>query len=82
MPVHVAAPGLTLSWWHACVQSPVWLNGEYIKALAASASAKPSSEPLGTTIANFYMTDAISRASQTMAKCVQSRAAAQVAGKI
>lgn len=37
---------------------------------------------MGTTIANFYMTDAISRASQTMAKCVQARAAAQVAGQI
>ncbi len=53
----------------------VWMNGEYMKALGsgAAAAAAGSSAPLATPIANFFMTDAISRASQTMAKCVQAR---------
>lgn len=42
---------------------------------ALASSAAPSSEPLASPIANFYMTDAISRASQTMAKCVLARQA-------
>jgi NADH dehydrogenase (ubiquinone) Fe-S protein 1 len=62
------------------VEAPVWLNGQYIKALqslrGAGSSSKgggSSSDVLRTTIDNFFMTDAISRASQTMAKCVQAR---------
>lgn len=59
----------------ASVEAPVWLNGQYIKAMeaAASSSSKAGSGVLKTTIDNFFMTDAISRASQTMAKCVQAR---------
>lgn len=67
----------------AAVQAPVWLNGEYIKAVSeAAAKAPPSSAPLASPITNFYMTDAISRASQVMAKCVKARAAAQAAGQL
>ena len=36
---------------------------------AFGAEGQPSSEPLVSTIDNFYMTDPISRASQTMAEC-------------
>jgi NADH dehydrogenase/NADH:ubiquinone oxidoreductase subunit G len=59
------------------VQGSIWMNGEYIKAMGADkagATAVPSTGPLASPISNFFMTDAISRASQTMAKCVQARA--------
>lgn len=55
------------------VEAPVWMNGQYVKAMAGSSSGKPAGGVLKTTIDNFFMTDAISRASQTMAKCVQAR---------
>jgi NADH dehydrogenase (ubiquinone) Fe-S protein 1 len=55
------------------VEAPVWLNGQYVKALAAQAAAAPADGVLKSPIDNFFMTDAISRASQTMAKCVQAR---------
>jgi NADH dehydrogenase (ubiquinone) Fe-S protein 1 len=55
------------------VEAPVWLNGQYVKALAARAAAAPAAGVLKSPIDNFFMTDAISRASQTMAKCVQAR---------
>ncbi|KAL6761957.1 NADH:ubiquinone oxidoreductase 76 kDa subunit [Haematococcus lacustris] len=61
------------------LQRPVWLNGEVVKgleALAAQQKLQPSLA-LKTPIENFYMTDAISRASATMAKCVQARAASK-----
>lgn len=61
----------------------MWLNGEYIKGMSEIA-AKQKLEVgsmLRTTVDNFFMTDAISRASSTMAKCVQARQAAQAAGK-
>mgnify|MGYP001806903657 CR=1 FL=1 len=53
----------------------MWLNGEYVKGVEALAKAAPlqPSAPLTSTISNFYMTDAISRASRTMAKCIQAR---------
>jgi len=38
---------------------------------AATQTAKPSSAPLVSAVTNFYMTDAVSRASTTMAKCTQ-----------
>lgn len=50
------------------------MNGEYKKALGAGVAG---SGMLSSPIENFYMTDAISRASQTMAKCVQARQAQQ-----
>jgi len=59
------------------VQRPVWLNGEYIKAITAAADKTAlQAASLRTSIDNFFMTDAISRASPVMAKCVQARAAA------
>ena len=55
-------------------QGAVWMNGEYIKALqSSSAPAVAANEPLASPITNFFMTDAVSRASQTMAKCVIAR---------
>jgi len=41
---------------------------EYVPPSAPSVT----SAALGTSVANFYMTDAVSRASATMAKCVQA----------
>ncbi|PNH05388.1 hypothetical protein TSOC_008357 [Tetrabaena socialis] len=63
---------------HIANTTPVWLNGEYIKGVEQLAKEAPlqASTPLTSTIDNFYMTDAISRASRTMAKCVQARQAA------
>lgn len=64
------------------VEAPVWLNGQYVKAMAAVAGGKlgaPKPEPLRSSIDNFFMTDAISRASQTMAKCVLARQQGQPA---
>ena len=56
------------------VQGAVWMNGEYMKALqAAPGKTAASPAPLATPVENFFMTDAISRASVTMAKCVQAR---------
>jgi NADH dehydrogenase (ubiquinone) Fe-S protein 1 len=55
----------------AVVEAPVWMNGQYVKALGSS--SKAAGGVLKSTIDNFFMTDAISRASQTMAKCVQAR---------
>lgn len=43
---------------------------------AASKAGAPLKEPFSSSIANFYMTDTISRSSQTMARCVQARQAA------
>jgi NADH-quinone oxidoreductase subunit G len=40
---------------------------------AAPAPGAVSAAPLVSPIDNFFMTDAISRASATMAKCVQAR---------
>lgn len=40
-----------------------------MKALSGAKASKGSSEPFKKVIDNFYMTDAISRASTTMAKC-------------
>jgi NADH dehydrogenase (ubiquinone) Fe-S protein 1 len=35
-------------------------------------ASKPSSAPLKSIVTNFYMSDPVSRASPTMAKCVQT----------
>ncbi len=53
------------------VQPATWLNGQVWKA--APPPGAPAPAPLTSAISNFYMTDAISRASATMAKCVQAR---------
>lgn len=55
-------------------QPATWMNGEYVKALAALGGKKElARDVLQTPVANFFMTDAISRASPVMAKCVQAR---------
>ncbi|KAG2495676.1 hypothetical protein HYH03_006276 [Edaphochlamys debaryana] len=60
------------------VQTPVWLNGEYVKGVEQLAKQAPlQNTPLQSSIDNFYMTDAISRASRTMAKCIQARQQAE-----
>ena len=35
-------------------------------------SSKPSTAPLKSIVTNFYMSDPVSRASPTMAKCVET----------
>ena len=60
------------------VEAPVWLNGQYIKAIEAKAGKVAAAAGiLKSPIENFFMTDAISRASQTMARCVQARQSQQ-----
>lgn len=54
------------------VQPSLWLNGEYVAANLLNAD-KRDSKPLKSPILNFFMTDVISRTSQTMAKCVKVR---------
>jgi NADH dehydrogenase (ubiquinone) Fe-S protein 1 len=46
-----------------------WLNGEYSKTLGGKVGA----EPLTTSVKLHYMSDAISRASPTMARVVRAR---------
>lgn len=48
----------------------------------ASRGATPQPSVLRSTIENFYQTDAISRASQVMAKCVQERQRADAQGVV
>ena len=61
------------------LEPPVWLDGQVGRALDAAASgsgsggAAPAAGPLRSTVSNFFWTDAISRNSPTMAKCVQAR---------
>lgn len=54
------------------VEPAIWLNGA---TYAHVKSAKiDTTEPLASSVTNFYMTDAISRASATMAKCTKAKA--------
>eukprot|EP00884_Botryococcus_braunii_P000409 jgi/Botrbrau1/10369/Bobra.146_2s0008.1 len=56
------------------LEKPLWLNGEYMKALEVKAGkSKPQATPFQSSISNFYQTDVISRTSVVMAKCVQAR---------
>lgn len=56
------------------IEPPIWLNGEYVKALENRLKgAKFDSEPFISSIEQFYQTDVISRASKTMARCVKAR---------
>jgi NADH dehydrogenase (ubiquinone) Fe-S protein 1 len=56
------------------IQPALWLNGEYFKAFAERAKkVAVSNEALATSVTNFYQTDAISRASKTMARCVKAQ---------
>jgi len=56
------------------VEPPLWLNGEYFKAFAERAKRVPVADaPLATAVEQFYQTDAVSRASKTMARCIKAR---------
>jgi len=60
----------------ASPEPPMWLNGAFFSAHAATkGGAAPAKEDgtLRTNIDNFYMTDVISRASLTMAKATQAK---------
>ena len=61
------------------VSAPLWLGGAVAAkaGLGEGGAALNASAPLASPVGNFFMTDAISRASQTMAKCVLARQAAQ-----
>lgn len=54
------------------IEHPLWLNGDYFAASPPSANVKPDAGAFESSISNFFMTDVISRTSQTMAKCVQA----------
>lgn len=58
------------------VERPLPLTGELMKGLSAVIAEQKivPDAPLKPAISTFYMTDVISRASQTMAKCLQVRA--------
>lgn len=49
------------------VQPSVWLNGDTYAH--RTASTKTDAAPLASSVANFFQTDSISRASVTMARC-------------
>eukprot|EP00873_Tetraselmis_striata_P028269 jgi/Tetstr1/448533/TSEL_035796.t1 len=55
------------------VEPAMYLNGLYYQALAERTSVKVANTPLTSSIANFYMTDVVSRNSPTMAHCVKAR---------
>ena len=59
------------------VEPALWLNGATYAHVTAKSAKVDDATPLGSSIANFYMTDAISRASATMAKCTKAKAAGQ-----
>ena len=62
---------------NASVEAPSWLNGEYRKGVAelvkAAKAGGAQAAALQSPVDNFFMTDVVSRASQTMAKCVLAR---------
>jgi len=57
------------------VEPALWLNGATYAHVPAKASKVDDAVPLASSVANFYMTDAITRASATMAKCTKAKAA-------
>ena len=56
------------------VEPALWLNGATYAHVGAKAKVDDTAS-LASSVANFYMTDAISRASATMAKCTKAKAA-------
>lgn len=52
------------------VEPSTWLNGSTYAHIPAGTT---SDAPFTSSVANFYMTDAISRASVTMAKCTSTK---------
>ena len=58
------------------VEPALWLNGAtYAHVSKQDAKGVDDATPLASSVANFYMTDAISRASATMAKATKAKAA-------
>ena len=57
------------------VEPALWLNGATYAHVPAKAAKADDATPLGSSVSNFYMTDAISRASATMAKATKAKAA-------
>ncbi|KFM23437.1 NADH dehydrogenase [ubiquinone] iron-sulfur protein 1, mitochondrial [Auxenochlorella protothecoides] len=53
------------------LEPPLWLGADALGV--GGAAGKPAADPLATRVTNFYQTDAISRASKTMARCVRAR---------
>ena len=51
------------------------LDASQAYADRATQESKQTSEPFASSISNFYQTDAISRSSQTMARCVVAKRA-------
>mmetsp|Transcript_41727 Transcript_41727/g.102782 ORF Transcript_41727/g.102782 Transcript_41727/m.102782 type:complete len:718 (-) Transcript_41727:199-2352(-) len=56
------------------VEPALWLNGATYAHITAKSAKVDDSVPLGSSVKNFYMTDAIGRASATMAKCTKAKA--------
>merc|ERR1719375_554725 len=54
-------------------EAGLWLNGEYVAAALAGRDASPQPGALQSPIESYWMTDAVSRASLTMAKCIEAR---------
>jgi NADH dehydrogenase (ubiquinone) Fe-S protein 1 len=63
------------------VEPSLWLNGATYAHVDGGdekdATTVQDAVPLGSSVVNFYMTDAISRASATMAKATKAKAAEQ-----
>lgn len=57
------------------VEPALWLNGATYAHVPAKSAKADDAVKLGSSVTNFYMTDAISRASATMAKATKARAA-------
>lgn len=56
------------------VEPALWLNGATYAHVPAKSAKVDDAIPLASSVSNFYMTDAITRASATMAKCTKARA--------
>ena len=56
------------------VEPALWLNGATYAHVPAKAAKADDATPMGSSVSNFYMTDAISRASATMAKATKAKA--------
>lgn len=73
---------MPIQWWevlaspaHRCRRTLPALPT--VQAVAPSKGPAASKAPLSSGISEFYMTDAISRASKVMAKCIRTKAEGQ-----
>jgi NADH dehydrogenase (ubiquinone) Fe-S protein 1 len=57
------------------VEPALWLNGATYAHVPKSSAKVDDKVPMASSVENFYMTDAITRASATMAKCTKAKAA-------